>query len=252
MNRFVEIWLADFEYIADPGERPLPVCLVARELRSGRLVRQWLDEFGRQPPYSVGPDSLFVAFFASAELGCHLALGWALPARVLDLYVEFRNQTNGRPLPLGRGLLSALAYYGLDAMAGAEKDSMRQLVMRGGPWSAAEREMVLSYCQRDVDALAQLMPRMLPAIVRRPGDLERGLLRGRYTAASATMEDRGVPIARGTLERLRRHWSAIKRHLIAEVDRDFGVFEDGHFRAARFAEYLSQQRIAWPRTPTGV
>ena len=43
---FREIWAADFEFIADPGGRPIPVCLVARELRTGRLVRQWRSEFG--------------------------------------------------------------------------------------------------------------------------------------------------------------------------------------------------------------
>jgi len=82
---FREVWAVDFEFIADPGHRPIPICLVARELRTGRLVRQWRSEMGATPPYPTGPDSLFVAFYASAELGCHLALGWPLPERVLDL-----------------------------------------------------------------------------------------------------------------------------------------------------------------------
>jgi hypothetical protein len=192
MNRFGQIWAVDFEFVADPGERPWPVCLVARELCTDRLIRQWRNEFGDRPPYPTGPDSLFVAYFASAELGCHLALRWPLPARILDLYAEFRNHTNGLPLPLGRGLVGALAHFGLDAMGGAEKDSMRQLVLRGGPWSQAERQAILDYCQSDVDALALLWPRMLPAIIRQPGDLERALLRGRYMAASARMEHAGV------------------------------------------------------------
>ena len=122
---FREIWAADFEFIANAGERPEPVCLVARELRSGRVVRIWRDELRTlsEPPYPTGPDSLFIAYYASAELGCHLALGWRLPVCVLDLYVEFRNATNGRPLRHGKGLLGALAYYGLDAISGAEKNS---------------------------------------------------------------------------------------------------------------------------------
>ena len=36
------VWAADFEFAAPPGGRPVPLCLVARELRSGRLVRLWL------------------------------------------------------------------------------------------------------------------------------------------------------------------------------------------------------------------
>ncbi len=55
LKEFREIWLCDFEFIANPGERPEPVCLVARELRSNRIVRLWRDEFGSGPPIRPGP-----------------------------------------------------------------------------------------------------------------------------------------------------------------------------------------------------
>ena len=109
---FGQIWAVDFEFDAKPGENPEPVCLVAWELRSGRKVRLWRDEFGDAPPYPNGPDVLFVAYYASAEIGCHLALGWPAPERVLDLFTEFRNHTNGIPTISGAGLLGALAHYG--------------------------------------------------------------------------------------------------------------------------------------------
>ena len=47
---FAEIWAADFEFGAKPGENPEPVCLVAWELRSGRKLHVWRDEFGAAPP----------------------------------------------------------------------------------------------------------------------------------------------------------------------------------------------------------
>ena len=147
------------------------------------------DEFGPSPPYSIGPDSLFIAYYASAEIGCHLALGWPKPARILDLFTEFRCRTNGLTTPAGSGLLGALAYYGLDGMAASEKDAMRDLILRGGDWSEQEREAILAYCEQDVAALARLLPPMLRHI-----DLPRALLRGRYMAAAATMEHNGVPI----------------------------------------------------------
>jgi hypothetical protein len=31
-----EIWALDFEFVTANGEQPVPVCMVARELRSGR------------------------------------------------------------------------------------------------------------------------------------------------------------------------------------------------------------------------
>ena len=32
LERFTEIWLCDFEFISNPGERPVPICMVAHEL----------------------------------------------------------------------------------------------------------------------------------------------------------------------------------------------------------------------------
>ena len=65
-----EIWAVDFEFIAKPGERPDVVCLVAREIRSGRVIRGWRDELGDASPYATGPETLFVAYAAQAELAC--------------------------------------------------------------------------------------------------------------------------------------------------------------------------------------
>ena len=126
--------------------------MVAREYFTGRELRLWQDELRarRAAPFPVDRSALFVAYYASAELGCFLALGWPLPEAVLDLYVEFRAQTNGLPTPSGAGLLGALAYHGLDSMTSEAKDEMRDLVLRGGPWSADERQAVLDYCATDV------------------------------------------------------------------------------------------------------
>src|SRR5262249_21645951 len=101
---FKEVWAIDFEFCASPGENPEPVCVVAWELRSGRRMRLWRDEFGTAPPYPTGPGALLVAYYASAEVSCHLALGWPVPERVLDLFTEFRNRTNGIPTGNGAGL----------------------------------------------------------------------------------------------------------------------------------------------------
>src|SRR4029453_15658134 len=94
LDDFREIWCADFEFCQAPGDLPDPVCLVATEIRTGRCLRFFKSEIPKTAPYSLGSDSLFVAFAASAELLCHIALGWDLPCHVLDLFAEFRNYTN--------------------------------------------------------------------------------------------------------------------------------------------------------------
>jgi DNA polymerase I len=120
---FREVVLVDFEFIAADGERSKPVCLVAKLLKSGRTIRLWCDQFGPSPPYPIDDDTLFVAYYASAELGCHRVLGWPMPARILDLFTEFRDRTNGREPPSGASLLGALAYFGLDAIGATEKET---------------------------------------------------------------------------------------------------------------------------------
>ena len=139
------IWLVDFEFVVRSGERPVPVCLVARELRSGELIRLWYDELRRlkRPPYGIGSDDLFVSYFASAELGCHRALGWPMPVRILDLFVEHRARFNGLGPPAGNSLLGALAANGIEAMAALEKQEMRELILHGGPWDESEQSAPL-------------------------------------------------------------------------------------------------------------
>ena len=245
---FRQVWIIDTEFIAAPGERPAPVCLVAKELRSGRTVRLWRDALRKlsAPPYPTGPDSLIVAYFASAELGVHLALGWPMPVRVLDLYVEFRAATNGLTTPAGNSLLGALAAHGLSGMSAGEKDAGRELVMAGGPWSADDRQRILDYCEADVGATARLLGAMVDRI-----DLPRALIRGRHMAAVATMEHTGVPIDTDTLDRLRAGWDGLKLALVERIDADYGVYEGVSFKADRLDAYLARRGIAWPRLPSG-
>jgi DNA polymerase I len=245
---YKEIWLVDFEFDASDGEQPKPVCLVAKELKSGQVLKLWQDEMGRlkQPPYAIDGDSLFVAYYASAEFGCHLALNWSLPENILDLFTEFRTLTNGKFIPSGKGLLGALAYFGLPRIDSTEKDTMRDLILSGVPWSEQEQLDILDYCESDVVALEKLLPKMAPHL-----DMPRALLRGRYMKAVAHIEFNGIPIDMERLELFRDNWEEIQDQLISEVDADYGVFEGRTFKKDRFADYLIRNDIPWPQLSSG-
>lgn len=250
-EKFSAVWLVDFEFSAPPGERPVPLCLVARELFSDRLLRIWIDGDNELIhtdglPFDVGPQTLFVAFNVSDALGCYLAMNWPLPERILDLFTEFRNLTNGRIIVGDNGLLLALVHYGLPVMVAATKETMRELALRGGPYSESERLALLDYCQSHVDAMVSLLRKMLPSI-----DLPRALLRGGYMTTVARMQWIGIPIDMSTLLPLRKHWGAIKAELIGRVDADYGVYENGAFRVNRWAAYLVENGIHWPQLPSG-
>lgn len=245
------VWLVDFEFYPLTGREgniSRPVCLVAREYFSGQTLRIWQEELLtlRQAPFPVDDSALFVAYYASAEIGCFLALGWPLPRNILDLFCEFRTHTNGRDLQSGNSLLGALTYYGLGGINASEKDDMRDMVLRGGPWSASEQQGILDYCESDVTALAKLLPAMHDLI-----DWPRALLRGQYSAAAAYIEHNGIPLDMDTLNVLRARWEDIKDNLIAVIDEDYGVYQGRTFKQSRFRQYLISENIPWPCLPSG-
>ncbi len=245
---FREVWLVDFEYSAPPGDICSPICMVAWEYSSGQKIKLWQDELCKrtQPPYPIDSDSLIVAYYASAEVGCHLALRWPLPRRILDLFAEFRNRTNGLSTPSGASLIGALTFYGLDGLGAAEKDSMRHLALRGGPWTAEERAALMDYCESDVRALKRLLSSMEPEL-----DIPRALLRGRYMVAAASMENVGVPIDMTMLKSFRANWPHLQDRLIETIDSHYGVYEGRTFKIDRFARWLISRNISWPKLPTG-
>ena len=116
-------------------------------------------------------------------------------------------------------MLGALSYHGIDSIGTVEKDAMRGLAIRGGPFTKAERLALLDYCESDVAALAKLWPAMLPNL-----DVPRALLRGRFMTAAARMESCGVPIDAEALALIRQQWPAIQNRLIHEIDRDYHVY----------------------------
>ncbi|MYZ52115.1 DNA polymerase [Malikia spinosa] len=250
LDDFKTVWVVDYEFRADVGERPEPVCLVAYEARSGRSLRLWRNQWGAQCPYDVGHNSLFVAYYASAEMGCHLALNWPMPANVLDLYAEFRVETNGMTLPHGSGLLGALAHYGQHGIDALEKEAMRALILSEGERTAAERQAILDYCATDVTSTTKLLGTMQPLFANAQR-LGQALIRGRYAKAVARIEDAGIPIDGQLLAQLRENWSGLQDKLIARVDASYGVYEGRSFRIAKFADYLVRNNIPWPTLPSG-
>jgi DNA polymerase-1 len=250
---FLEIWIVDFEFCAPDGCNPDVVCMVAREFLSGQEYRLWQDKLRllKAAPWDVGPSSATVAYYASAEMNCFRALGWAPPENIIDLYCEFRAETNGLPLPAGSGLIGALAYFGLSGMSDGEKQMMRDLIMSGGPWSDKERASILDYCAEDVFATESLFSVMSDMISTSHCRIGHMVLRGRYMNAVAAMETNGIPVDVSTFNALKENWSSIQDKLIEAVDCDYGVYDGSTFKSDLFLRWLSARSIPWPRLDTG-
>jgi len=256
------VYLVDFEYGVGESqhEAPEPRCMVARDFLSGQTRRVWLDGAANPKcPITLDERSLYVAFYAPAETSCHVSLGWPMPQRVLDLYAELRWFLNGKqhlleqPLKgkqVGRhSLLAALYYFGLGqhALDGAEKEEMRQLALRGGPYSTEERYALTSYCETDVLALQHLLPAMLPTI-----ELDHALLRGRFMAAAGAVQHNGVPVDLELFERLKANWPAVIDQMIENGRDRFDVIKHRDIDQEKLARWLFRNGIkSWPASETG-
>ena len=221
--------LADYEQVVrrlrvcrpSPANVPMSSAWLGTSASSGQTYRLWRDQLGDQPPYRIDDKVLFVCFVGNAELSCHLALGWPLPANVLDLYPEFRCMTNGRAAPDGKSLLGALAYFGLDLSAASARTICGSGSCRAGRSHAAERAEILRYCASDAEAMARLLPKMLPHI-----ELPVALYRGAFVAALARMEHAGVPIDMDIFPQLadKEVWRSVRDAMVPAIDAQYGVY----------------------------
>ncbi len=227
---FTRIWIVAFAFVAKSGEAPQPIRMAASDLFEGPA----LDVAGaalhqtKGPPYPIGASCLIVTVNAEHLAGCHLALDWPMPARIVDLLVEWRCKTNGCGDVAVGGLAGALLWHGL-AVGGIPTDSAspEQLKVR-------------------LSAIIRLFSKMRHSL-----DLGRALLRGRYLCAVARIERAGIPIDATRLDRLADDWPNIRSQIIDHVNREFGVYCGQAFNPGAFANWLRRQRIYWPKTSIG-
>jgi hypothetical protein len=132
------------------------------------------------------------------------------------------------------------------------KGDMRNLAVRGDPYSEEEKKSLLSYCGEDVATTAGVFSRLIDADwFEPPNHLGLALLRGKYLSALADTERSGVPIDGEMLAACRDNWGAIRKALIEDLDQGFHVYDGETFKEARFVAYLKKSGIPWPRTEKG-
>jgi hypothetical protein len=254
-----DIIALDTEYISQKGEPVVPVCLCAKSL----ITRHRTEEFsgiGNPPcPLSIASENLFVSYSAPAEWSYFLAKGWELPPSIIDLYAEMSLRLNGQKDERGKrmslSLLAALQHHGFDGISSAQKAGMRELILRGGPFSPGEMRQILEYCWTDVESVEKLFWAMLPHF-----DVYQAMQRGAYTRVVAEVEARGIPVDEGIYRDLKDKWPTIRANLAMEVERKYGygVYIEDEKGAVTWSEKgfaaLVQRKglgDVWPKTETG-
>src|SRR5262244_232031 len=98
VSNFTTVVVVDFEYEIDDNNLPTVLCMVAHVLNENlqhvRTIRMWRGEFGKAPPFDIGPDTLFVAYSAWAEMTCFMVLGWGFPKHIFDQHTAYLAASN--------------------------------------------------------------------------------------------------------------------------------------------------------------
>ena len=146
------------------------------------------------------------------------------------------------------GLAATLRRFGCDSMGVEEKDAMRELILRGGPYTPQQKEDIVDYCESDVKGLDALLPKLLSKI-----DIRRAIARGSYIIEIAKIEDRGIPIDVPRLETIRVRRDELILHLVSQ-HRHIDVYEGTTFDQKKFEAFLVKNGLAerWRRTATGL
>lgn len=210
----------------------------------------WHDELysTKKCPFRIDEDTLFIAFLASAELSCFHQLSWKEPFWICDLFAEAKCLDNGKATgEKPYSLVSTLKRYGIETMSASEKNANRDLAIRGFPFSPQERSLLMDYVKSDTDALDKLFP----VLKNRIESVPECLLRGAYTKAVARSEFVGTPID-PQIHILKQLWTQKLPLLVAEIDKQYGVYNGLHFNYERFENYIDSQNISWDYTPSGL
>ena len=98
------------------------------------------ESLEKEPPFDIGPETLFVAYSAWAEMTCFKVLGWKFPARIFDQHTAYLAASNIPPAPetarkggkkQRKGLHDACRAYGLHGWAGMDKDTISKDIGEG-------------------------------------------------------------------------------------------------------------------------
>jgi hypothetical protein len=271
VNRFTQTVVCDFEYEVTDGDLPNVLCMVAYVLDENRqhvhTIRLWRGEFGRVPPFDVGPDTLFVAYSAWAELTCFMVLGWRFPEHVFDLHTAYLSATNIL-LPYDpneirkrqhKRLPDACRSYGVGGWENIDKGTIAKDIGEGR-WQDYGINQVYEYCEEDVRASTHLFKRMLEGRPLLPAsNLDLVLHWSNYSSkAVAQIQARGMPIDMVLWNKVQENKPIVIKHLLERLDPSHNSNDpiytlDGHFEYDRFERWLAEQGVlAWPRTETGM
>jgi DNA polymerase-1 len=276
-DRFPTIVVGDSEYETSggdynlvPGDPPAVLCLVAyvlnENLQHARTIRLWRGEFGPEPPFDIGDDTLFVAYSAWAELTIFATLGWKFPRHVYDLHTAYLAVSNvlapyDPETPRKREhkrLPDACRAYGIQGWDQIDKGTLAKDIGEGR-WRRYGQEVIFTYCEEDVANSVKLLIGQVRGRAGLPSvSVEHVLHWSNYSAkAVARIQARGMPVDMHLWNLVQENKAAVIRNLLRRFDPSHGsdtpiYTTEGEWSYERFEQYLVSANITvWPRLASG-
>ena len=204
--------------------------MLDENLQHVRTIRLWRGEFGPEPPFDIGDDTLFVAYSAWAELTCFMTLGWKFPVHVFDLHTAYlaasnvlapHDPDNPRKREHKR-LPDACRAYGIEGWEQIDKGTMAQDIGEGR-WRKYGQEAVFDYCEEDVRNSVLLLIEQLRGhrghLGLPPASVEHILHWSNYSAkAVARIQARGMPIDMHLWNLVQENKAEVIRNLLRRFD----------------------------------
>ena len=254
---FIVAWDTEFKGdIKDAGELNDPVCSVFKELKSGTITKHFgktLDAL----PYPSNK-TLYIAHHVGAEAHTCLSYGLKLPKYWWDTMEEDKKLNFGKVN--GHSLLACCKRYGIQTIsAELKKYFIHELILPNDDYTESQRSKILDYCLSDVIANEELFYAQIKELekVKRheaPGTLiHQAIFAGAAKAATAKVEFDGIPVNTELLATIQENFPAIKEKMIAELNAELDVFENGVMKDEKFYEMVKRNDLlsVWPVTKTG-
>ena len=234
-------------------------------LQHVRTIRLWRGEFGATPPFDIGPDTLFVAYTAWAEMTCFMDVGLEVSRSTSSICTPpiWRRATcccRTTRTRCARGqrkrLSDACRAYGIDGWEHIDKEAIARDIGEGR-WRDYGQDAVFDYCEEDVRASTQLLRAQLAAGQDcPPANVERVLHWSNYSAkAVAQIQARGMPIDVPLWNLVQENKAAVIGELLRQFDPSYGSEDpiytpEGEWSYARFEQLAGRHRrrgMAAPR-----
>ena len=259
LANFGHIVVADFEYEVGDGDLPnVSVHGGARARREPRArahhpTLAW--RIRRSPPFDIGPDALFVAYSAWAEMKCFATLGWKFPTHIFDQHTAYLAASNVllphepdvvRKKPK-RGLADACHAYGLEGWERHRQGSHPQAIGDGRWRWKYTPEQILDYCAEDVRMSASLLREQLRGRDHRLAadtELVTALVATTARRSSRSSKRAAMPIDIPTWNLIQENKDAVIGELLRRFDPSHGDDDpiytpEGKWSYARFEPYLA-------------